>query len=233
MQSIFAIAGVVGLVAAAVPASYSVSSEAAAVAAPAYGASSEEAAATIPVYVASSSEAAATIIPVYHTSYEQVTETISTSHYVTVCPSPTTPATLVFNTNTVVVTEATTLTITACEHGCTFTKTVPIIQTIEQSANVPTPYATVVKPVPTSEEASAKSPPAYNKPSEVAPVPAVSTEEAAATILPSKPAALTTIAVQTQNSTTAIQTAPAKYTGDATRVGAGAFAMIAGLFALL
>jgi hypothetical protein len=197
MQSIVALAGVVGFAAAAV--------------APAYGAASTEAA-YAPVYPVSSeaagfapsynqtikTETAAATAPVYYTSYSKTVETVSTSAYVTYCPTPTT---LVFGTEKYTVTSATTLTITACANGCAVTKEVAVVKTTEEAATIVHPTA-----------------PAY------APV---KTEEAATIVHPTAPV------YKTQNTTTAVETAPAKYTGAATKVGAGAFAIVAGLVALL
>jgi hypothetical protein len=248
MQSIIALAGVVGFAAAAVapPAygavsseaaaatvpAYAVSTQAAAATVPAYKVSSEEAAATVPAYKVSSSEAAATVpaykvsteeakatAPVYHTSWEAVTETIKTSQYVTVCPSPTAPATLVFNTKTFIVTEATTITVSACKDGCTITKTVPVTEPAKPTTAVVVKPSTEVKPVPLPSPIATE---------EVKTIIPVYTQPASAAV-----PTTTLLAYKSQNATGSYPTAPAKYTGAASKVGAGAFAMVAGLAAFL
>lgn len=73
--------------------------------------------------------------PVYTTEY------ITTSKYETYCPKPTT---LTYNTKTYVITTATTLTVTECEHGCTVYHPVPPKTTEE--VHKPTTYVGSIPP---------------------------------------------------------------------------------------
>lgn len=151
MQSIIALAGVVGLAAASYAPVYdsnvrSTISQEAAFATP-YAASTVQQAAQVPTYGASTVQQAAQV-PTYSVSaarapvFTQVqnfnsspivwstTKYIRTSAYETYCPEATT---LTFNTKTYTITAATTLTVTDCYNGCSVVKPLPTT-TIDQSA---------------------------------------------------------------------------------------------------